>query len=169
MRPPGDSGARTSLRRRVLTRRCFCSTPACRPVLSFPPLVVVHLRAGALERAVERFRDFCSRRGTGPEKDEKFSLLRSWPQRQLQVKSFIVGDFSVRTSRFEGKCAPTSFVALIDDSFLFSCLNAELRSGTAKLCQEQVRPGQPAHLRAGLVPAEARLLRGGALSSARPN
>ena len=96
-------------------------------------------------------------------------LLRSRPQRQLQVKSFIVGDFSSRTSRFEGKWSPTSFVASIDDSFLFSCLNAGLRSGTAKLCQEQVRPGQPAHLRAGLVPVEARLLRGGALSSARPN
>mgnify|MGYP001362101101 CR=1 FL=1 len=80
-----------------------------------------------------------------------------------------LGDFSGRTSRFEGKWSPTSFVASIDDSFLFSCLNAELRSGTAKLCQEQVRPGQPAQLRAGLVPADARLLRGGALSSARPN
>ena len=136
---------------------------------SFPARVVVHLRAGALERAVERFRDFRSVRGTGPEKDEKFSLLRSRPQRQLQVKSFVVGDFSGRTSRFEGKCAPTSFVASIDDSFLFSCLNAELRSGTAKLCQEQVRPGQPAHLRAGLVPVGARLLRVCALSFARPS
>ena len=126
-----------------------------------PPLIS-RLMAGALERAVERFRDFCSRRGTGPEKDEKFSLLRSWPQRQLQVKSFVVGDFSGRTSRFEGKCAPTSFVASIDDSFLFSCLNAELRSGVEKLWQEQVGAGRPAQLRAGLVPAEARLLRGGA-------
>ena len=99
-------------------------------------LLVSHLWAGALERAVERFRDFRSVRGTGPEKDEKFSLLRSRPQRQLQLKSFVVGDFSGRSSRFEGKWLLTSFVASIDHSFLFSCLNAELRSGVEKLWQE---------------------------------
>ena len=80
----------------------------------------------------------------------------------LRVGRKVQRDFSGRTSRFEGKWSPTSFVASIDHSFLFSCLNAELRSGVEKLWQEQVGAGRPAQLRAGLVPAEARLLRGGA-------
>ena len=132
-RPPDDSGARTSLRRRVLTRRCVCPTSTCRPVSVFLPRVVAHLRAGLPERHAERCSPRRSAWSLRPEKDEKFSLLRSRPQRQRQVKSFVVANFSGRTLSFEGECPPAPLVASIDDSFLFNCLNAELRSLVEKL------------------------------------
>jgi len=117
------------------------------------------------------FVTFACRGARGRKKVEKFNLLRSRPRRQLRIKSAVAADFSGRTSHFDRKWTPTPFVASIDDSFLFSCLDVELRclwdgqsSGRSKLGRADRRIFEP-----GSCPRRRGFVVGGAAISARPN